>query len=55
MGNGEENNMLYQQGNHSISGGRGAEVFVVEKLFISIRLGGAQNFSNFYHMFIMFI
>ena len=60
MGNGEGNNMLYQKfssfrGHHSISGGRGAEVFVVEKLFISTRLGGAQHFSKFYHMFIMFI
>ena len=31
------------------------EVFVAEELFISTRLGGALNFSKFYHMFIMFI
>ena len=33
-------------------GGGGAKVFVVEKLFISTRLGGALNFSKLYHMFI---
>ena len=61
MGNGEENNMLYQQflslsGHHSISGGGGgAEVFVVGKLFISTRLGGALIFfkiSHVYHVYI---
>ena len=47
--------VLYLGDHHSISGGGGgggAEVFVADKLFISTRLGGALNNSNYITCFL---